>query len=77
MVADILDMMDESLEVNCAFTAYGVQYASSWNDGMRTVADCKDRLNYDCIHARVTGICQNETGDGEHRFIQINASLTK
>ena len=77
IVSDILNIMEDEEEVNCNFTAYGVHYASSWNDGMRTVADCKDRMNYNCIHALVTGIRHVETFDHEHQMVQINASLTK
>lgn len=76
-VKDILSVMQGEQKVNCHFTAYGITYADSWNDGMRTVAECLDQLNYDCSNALVTGITLGETFDQEHRFIEINATLTK
>lgn len=55
-VSDVLSLMDDDTPVACEFYAYGVFYASSYYDGMRTAKDCRDRLNYDCINARVTNI---------------------
>ena len=56
VVSDILNAMEDNQKVICSFTAYGVGYANSWRDGMRTVSDCKDRLRYDCTNAVVTGV---------------------
>ena len=74
-VQDILNVMSKDQEVECSFTAYGVSYASSWNDGMRTVQDCLDGLRYDCLNALVTGIRLNRTVDNEHHFVQINGEI--
>lgn len=76
-VKDILAVMDDKQEVNCHFTAYGITYANSWDDGLKTVAECKDGMNYDCINALVTGIRHTETFDHQHQMVQINATLTK
>lgn len=56
VVKDILNLIEDEEKVACNFYAYGVFYASSMDDGMQTVADCKDNLNYDCINARVTSL---------------------
>lgn len=63
LVSDILDLLDDGTKINCSFTAYGVSYADSWNDGMRTVADCKDRLRHECLNAHLTGVGYSVTSD--------------
>lgn len=56
LVSDILDMMNETDKVCVILYAYGVYYGDTQRDGMQTVAECKDQMNYDCIHALVTRI---------------------
>lgn len=57
LVKDILNLFtDDSHEVCCMLYAYGVYYADTIKDGMKTVKDCKENMNYDCINAMVTGI---------------------
>lgn len=53
LVKDVLNIMDDSDPVNCIFYAYGVYYAQSLDDHLKTVADCKDGLRYDCANALV------------------------
>lgn len=55
-VKDVLSLMDDDTPVSCQLYAYGIFYASSYDDGMRTAADCRDRMNYDCLNARATNI---------------------
>lgn len=56
LVSDILDMMNETDKVCVMLYAYGVYYGDTVRDGMHTVAECKDQMNYDCIHALTTRI---------------------
>lgn len=63
VISDILNVMDEDQLVVCTFSAYGVGYADSWTDGMRTVKECKDRLRYDCLNSIVTGVRYTMTSD--------------
>lgn len=53
LVKDILATMEDDEKVVITFFAYGIWYANSWNDNMRTVRDCKENLRYDCIVAQV------------------------
>lgn len=56
LVQDILNIMNDSDKVCVMLYAYGVYYGDTKRDGMNTVAECKDQMNYDCIHALVTRI---------------------
>lgn len=56
LVSDILNIMDDTDKVCVILYAYGVYYGDTQRDGMITVKDCKDEMNYDCIHALVTRI---------------------
>lgn len=62
VVSDILNIMEESDKVCVILYAYGVYYGNTMNDGMNTVAECKDQMNYDCINALVTRIRCERTG---------------
>ena len=64
LVQDILNIMDDSDNVCVMLYAYGVYYGDTQRDGMNTVAECKDQMNYDCIHALVTRIrCERVGSD--------------
>lgn len=67
LVKDILDIIDDSQVVNCVFYAYGVYYASSYDDGMKTPAECKSGLRRDCLNALVQKI--NPSQDGTRQVI--------
>lgn len=56
LVQDILNIMDDSDKVCVILYAYGIYYGDTERDGMNTVAECKDQMNYDCIRALVTRI---------------------
>lgn len=56
LISDILNLMSDNHEVVCLLYAYGIYYADTQRDGMKTVAECKDQMNYDCLHALVTRI---------------------
>ena len=56
VVKDVLEMMDQKDNVNCILYAYGIPYGSTDRDGMKTVEDCLNNMNYDCLHAQVTRI---------------------
>ena len=55
-VKQLINKMDDTERVIVLLTAYGVHYADSYADGMRTAKDVKDRMNYDCINAKVTSV---------------------
>lgn len=77
-VKDVLSLIREDEKVNCNFTAYGIYYASSWNDGMRTAKDCLEGMNYNCLNAIVTGnLSIIQTIDMTQNMIQINAELVQ
>lgn len=67
LVKDVLNIIDDKQVVNCVFYAYGVYYASSFDDGMKTTADCKEGLRYDCLNAKVLKI--NPSEDGSRQVI--------
>lgn len=56
LVKDVLNLMMDEQEVICHLYAYGCFYGSTQNDGMKTVADCKEQMNNHCINALVTRI---------------------
>lgn len=70
-VKDLLKVLNESDHVVCDFFAYGIFYANSFKDGMIDVRDHLDRLNYDCINAKVIGVHLDP------EFLYISATLTK
>ena len=57
-------MMDDTDKVCVMLYAYGVYYGDTHRDGMHTVSECKDQMNYDCIHALVTRISTNQHCEG-------------
>lgn len=56
-VKDVLNLMTDVDAVTVILYAYGVYYANTEDDGMFTVSDCKEQMNYTCINATVTNIC--------------------
>jgi len=74
LVSDILDIMNETDKVCVMLYAYGVYYGDTQRDGMQTVKDCKDEMNYDCIHALVTRIRTNDERD-DHAHVVIQAEI--
>ena len=62
LVKQILELMEESTPVAVILYAYGVYYGDTNNDGMETVKDCKEQMNYDCINAMVTRIYLESVG---------------
>ena len=75
-VSDILNVMGDSQPVVCSFTAYGVPYADSYTDGMRTAKDCKEQLRYDCLNALVTGIGYATAGSAHEPQVNRSDILT-
>lgn len=69
LVKDLLELMHENKEIVIHFYAYGIHHANTYMEGMRTVLDCKDRLNYDCMNARVGNI------DFTSEYLLVNAEL--
>jgi hypothetical protein len=64
LVQDILNIMNDSDKVCVILYAYGMYYGDTQRDGMDTVNDCKDQMNYDCIHALVTRIRTDDHREG-------------
>lgn len=74
LVKDILDTIIDDTNVDCRFYAYGIFYASSMADGMKTAKECKEGMNYDCLHAVVSSIWTNLEDDGKC-VIKIGSEL--
>lgn len=53
LVKDILEVMEEDALVLIHFYAYGFPYATSADCG-QTVKEVKEKINFDCNHAKVT-----------------------
>lgn len=71
-VKEQLKLIEKDQKVNCVFYAYGIFYASSWDDGMVTAEDCLDRLNYTCMNSKVSKI--NISVDNPDRLV-IHAEI--
>lgn len=71
-VKEQLKLIEKDQKVNCVFYAYGIFYASSWDDGMVTAGDCLDGLNYTCMNAKVLKI--NSSMDNPDRLV-IHAEI--
>ncbi len=80
-VKQLIKTMDDTEQVIVLLTAYGVHYADSYKDGMRTAKDVKDKMNYDCINAKVTSVKAKKftdlTGKEEKVVIVIGAEICK
>jgi hypothetical protein len=74
LVQDILNIMDDTDKVCVILYAYGCYYADTQRDGMFTVKECKDQMNYDCINALVTRIRTNHEYD-EDAHVVIQAEV--
>jgi len=61
-VKDVLELLNKDTKVCVMLTAYGVAYGNTYKDGMRTAADCLDKMNYNCINARVFEISDRNIG---------------
>ena len=70
-VKQLLNVMDNLEPVNVVLYAYGLEYASTWRDGMRTVEEVKNNLIYDGMNANVVRLSH---GLG---YTVIVASITK
>lgn len=64
-VEDILNLMYDDDKVYVSFYAYGMSYAQSWNDGFKTVKECKENFRFDCKRAVVGRIEEAHSFDGE------------
>ena len=60
VVSDILDVMNDSDKVAVVFWSYGMYYSDTERDGMETVGDCKEEMNFDCLNAIVRRIGNDE-----------------
>ena len=80
-VKQLVKTMDDEENVVVLITAYGVHYADSYADGMRTAKDIKEKMNYTCINAKVTSVKARkftDLTDGTERIsIIIGAEICK
>ena len=58
-VKTVLESLPPEDNVMVAYYAYGIQYADSWSEGMRTVADVLEQTRYDCLNAKVVKLKAN------------------
>ena len=73
-VKRVLETLPKKDEIVVAIYAYGMSYANTWTDGMRTVEECLDRMNYDCINAGVTYIRPNwvkDNPESDKRWVTV------
>ena len=82
-VQDVLELMKKDDTVIVRIYAYGIPAANTWADGMETVEDCLEKMNYDCLRARVGRIERNWArgykkgvpDDKTDQWIEIHAEI--
>lgn len=72
-VRNLLKLVRDDDYCNVVLYAYGIYYAETFVDGMRTVADIKEKLRYDGMQAKVFRICSMEYD--EKPYVVICAEL--
>lgn len=73
-VKRVLETLPKDDKISVQLYAYGITFANTWTDGMKTVGECLDRMNSDCLNAGVVYIRANwvkENVEDERYYIPV------
>lgn len=73
LVKDILNLLNDEQEACVVLYAYGMHYGSTHRDGMKTVAEIKEKLMYDGMNALVCRI--DDDFNDKTKMLMIRAEI--
>lgn len=68
-VKDVLTAIDDDTKVMVTVYAYGIFYARTYEDGIFTAAECRERLRSDIMLGTVTSIYPSSWKDDEKKDV--------